>query len=127
MKAKCNEASSYEILRAVRWPKGVVCPYCEQTRVTTHTKSALTPRRRYLCLGCRRTFSDLTGTPFARTNLPLGTWFFALWLMEERLVTSELAKALEVKWDTAILIQRRLNSPGLVGKLSKMVKEVKFA
>ena len=127
MKAKCNEASSYEILRAVRWPKGVVCPYCEQTRVTTHTKSALTPRRRYLCLGCRRTFSDLTGTPFARTNLPLGTWFFALWLMEERLVTSELAKELEVKWDTAILIQRRLNSPGLVGKLSKMVKEVKFA
>ncbi len=116
-----NELSSYEILRALRWPRGVVCPHCKGTHVTTHTRSAFTPRRRYLCVTCRRTFTDLTGTPFARTNLPLRIWFLSLQLIGEVQVTSELAHALNVKWDTAAHIQRRLtvplSRPGLIRRL----------
>lgn len=126
MKVKLDEASSYQILRALRWPKGVICPYCEHACVTTHTKSALTPRLRYLCVGCRRTFTDLTGTPFARTNLPLRIWLLSLQLIGEGLATSELAKALEVKWDTAIHMQRRLapplSRPGLIRRLRDVLK-----
>lgn len=125
MKAQFDE-TSYEILRALRWPKGIVCPYCEQTRVTTHTKSVLTPRRRYLCLGCRRTFTDLTGTPFAGTNLPLRIWLLSLRLIGEVRVTSDLAKALNVKWDTAAYIQQRLatplSGPGLIRRLRDLLK-----
>ncbi len=125
MNAKFDE-TSYEILRALRWPKGVVCPYCEQMHVTMHTKSALTPRRRYLCLECRRTFSDLTGTPFARINLPLSIWLVSVRLIGEGLATSELAKALEVKWDTAVHMQRRLalllTRPGLICRLREALK-----
>ena len=126
MKAKLDEPLSYEILRTLRWPKGVVCPYCEQMRVTTHTKSALTPRRRYLCVNCRRTFTDLTGTPFASTNLPLRIWLLSLRLIGEVKVTSELAKALNVKWDTAAYIQRRLamplSRPGLIRRLREALQ-----
>ncbi len=127
MKTKFDEAWSYETLRAMRWPKGIVCPYCEQSRVTTHTKSTRTPRQRYLCLSCRRTFSDLTGTPFARTNLPLGIWLLSLRLIGEGIATSELAKALDVKWDTAVHMQRQLalplNRPGLTRRLREALKE----
>jgi transposase-like protein len=103
-----SEARCYEMLRRVRWPDGITCPFCNQRRVTTHSKTATAPRRRYLCLTCRRTFTDLTGTPMARTNLPLAMWFCCLRLMEKGQTTSKLAKQLGVKWDTASHIQRRL-------------------
>ena len=93
----------------MRWPRRIACPYCGVERVTTHTKSPATPRRRYLCLGCRRTFSDLTATPMARTNLPLGKWFQSLLLVGEGMRTSDLAKEIGVKWETAAHIQRILS------------------
>ena len=121
MKGELTEAACYEVLRRVRWPNGTTCLYCGEGRVTIHSVSPRTPRRRYLCLGCRRTFTDLTGTPFARTNLLLGTWFRCLSLMRQGHSTSALAKELGVKWDTSALMQRRLRPtlarPGLLQQL----------
>ncbi len=104
-----------------------MCPFCGGVRVTTHSKPAGTPRRRYLCLGCRRTFADLTGTPLARTNLPLGKWFLCLRLLRPGRTTTDLARALEVKWDTAVQLQRRLGMvltrPGVVRQLREAVEQ----
>ncbi len=108
VRAGFNEAWGYKMLRHVRWPNGVTCSHCGRGRVTTHSRSARTPRRRYLCLECRRTFTDLTGTPFARTNLPLGTWLLCLQLMGQGRTTAELAKKLGVKWDTTAHMRARL-------------------
>ena len=127
VRPQLDEVWCYVVLRKMRWPNGIICPYCGRRKVTTHSKFATTSRRRYLCLGCRKTFTDLTGTPFARTNLSLGKWFLCLRLIEEGRSTSELAKELGVKWDTAAHIQRRLNSPELVCKLYNMVNEGHFA
>ena len=127
MKPKLDELGCYLTLRKIRWPKGILCPYCGQKRVTMHTKSTRTPRRRYLCLGCRRTFTDLTATPFARTNLPLHVWLLSVRLIGELRLTSDLAKALHVKWDTAARIQRRLvlplNRPGFIRRLRDVLKD----
>ena len=124
---KFSEDRCYEILRQMRWPKGIICPLCEGKRVTTHSKFASTSRRRYLCVGCRRTFTDLTGTPLARTNLPLGTWFLCLDLIARGQKTSKLAKELGVKWDTAAYMLRRLDRAlirqGFVWRLRDAVKE----
>lgn len=121
MSAELSETGCYQMLRRLRWSKGAICPFCRQERITMHSKLSGTPRRRYLCLGCRRTFTDLTGTPFARTNLPLGTWFRCLQLIGTGQATSELARQLGVKWDTAARLQRRLEAglrgPGLVRQL----------
>lgn len=125
MRTDFNEAWCYEALRRVRWPDGITCPFCGRGRVTTHSKSARTPRRRYLCLGCRRTFTDLTGTPLARTNLRLGTWFRCLRLLRHGRTTTDLARALEVKWDTAVQLQRRLGvaltRPGVIRQLRELM------
>ncbi|MBI3000123.1 MAG: transposase [Deltaproteobacteria bacterium] len=127
---KFSEDRCYEILRQMRWPKGIICPLCEGKRVTTHSKFTSTSRRRYLCVGCRRTFTDLTGTPLARTNLPLGTWFLCLDLTARGQKTSELAKELGVKWDTAAYMVRRLDRAlirqGFVWRLRDAVKEAQY-
>jgi transposase-like protein len=127
MKVKLSEFGCYQMFRQIRWPDGIVCPYRGCRRVTTHSKSLGTPRRRYLCLACRRTFTDLTGTPFARTNLHLATWFLCFDLVESGLTTSELAKQLGVKWDTAAHIQRRIgaaiNGSSFINHLRQTLRE----
>lgn len=131
MRAGNSEAWCYDLLRRVRWPNGITCPFCGTKRVTTHSKSPKAPRRRYLCISCRRTFTDLKGTLFARTNLPLGTWFLGLRLIGRGCRTAEMAKDLGVKWDTAAHMQRRLakglNSPGLVRQLRDGMEKFKNA
>ena len=131
MRAEFSEAWCYGVLRTTRWPEGITCPRCGRARVTTHSKSAGMCWRRYLCLGCRRTFTDLTGTPFARTNLSLTTWFRCLRLMGQGRSTSGLARELQVKWDTSVQLQRRLAAalarPGLVRELREAAREARGA
>jgi len=121
-----SEDRCYEMLRQLRWPNGFTCPFCAGPRVTTHSRPARTPRRRYLCLGCRRTFTDLTGTPLAKTNLPLAKWFDCVRLVEQRHTTTDLARALDVKWDTAVQLERRLvlalARPGFVRQLREALE-----
>jgi transposase-like protein len=120
-----EDAWCYETLRRCRWPDGVTCPRCGLKRVTAHTRSGRTARVRYLCLRCRRTFTDLTGTPLARTNLPLETWFLCLWLFGQERSVVEMARDLGVKWDTAVHMQRRLarglSSSGFLRQLREII------
>ena len=43
------------------------CPHCAATRIYKHGMSA--GLQRYLCLGCRKSFNALTGTPLAHLRL----------------------------------------------------------
>ncbi len=52
-----------EELRTARFALGLHCPRCGCERV--HRWGSFSGRQRYLCLGCKRTFSDLTRTPAA--------------------------------------------------------------
>lgn len=52
-----------EVLRDARFSHGVACPRCSSERVQRW--GSFSGRQRYKCGGCRRTFSDLTGTPAA--------------------------------------------------------------
>jgi transposase-like protein len=51
------------LFRRLRFGSGLFCPRCGHKRV--HRWGSYGWRRRYRCLGCRRTFSDFTGTPLA--------------------------------------------------------------
>lgn len=122
-----EERGCHDLLRQLRWPDGVTCISCRKGRLTIHTRSERTPRLRYLCLDCGRTFNDLTGTIFARSNLPLSTWFEALSLLRLGLSTPELARALAVKWDTARRVSRCLlvatGAPGLTRDLERALTD----
>ena len=67
-----------ELLERLRWPEGVTCPRCKDTRV-----SRLKEYARYECVGCEYQFTATSGTIFHDSHLPLPIWFVAVLLLCE--------------------------------------------
>jgi len=75
MRSELPEEWCWKILRDLRWPAKIHCPYC-QAKAGRHWRRGHVWY--YWCSRCNRSFSDLTGTPFAGTRLPLSLWFQAI-------------------------------------------------
>jgi transposase-like protein len=67
-----------ELLERLRWPEGITCPRCKDTRV-----SRLKQYARYECVGCEYQFTVTSGTVFHDSHLPLPIWFVAVLLLCE--------------------------------------------
>lgn len=67
-----------QLLERLRWPEGVRCPRCKDTRV-----SRLKEYSRFECVGCEYQFSVTSGTIFHDSHLPLPIWFLAVLLLCE--------------------------------------------
>jgi transposase-like protein len=67
-----------ELLERLRWPEGLICPRCKDTRV-----SRLKEYARYECVGCEYQFTATSGTIFHDSHLPLPIWFIAVLLLCE--------------------------------------------
>jgi transposase-like protein len=66
------------LLERLRWPEGVQCPRCKDTRV-----SRLKEYSRFECVGCEYQFTVTSGTIFHDSHLPLTRWFLAVLLLVE--------------------------------------------
>jgi len=73
-----TDARCRELLERLRWPEGVTCPRCKDTRV-----SRLKEYARYECVGCEYQFTATSGTIFHDSHLPLPIWFIAVLLLCE--------------------------------------------
>jgi transposase-like protein len=67
-----------ELLERLRWPEGVMCPRCKDTRVSRMKEWA-----RFECVGCEYQFTVTSGTIFHDSHLPLPVWFLATLLICE--------------------------------------------
>jgi len=67
-----------QLLERLRWPEGVMCPRCNDTRV-----SRIKDYARYECVGCAYQFTVTSGTIFHDSHLPLPMWFLAVLLLVE--------------------------------------------
>lgn len=67
-----------ELLERLRWPEGVMCPRCKDTRV-----SRMKDYARFECVGCEYQFTVTSGTIFHDSHLPLPVWFLAILLLCE--------------------------------------------
>ena len=101
-----TEQHCHDALVAMRWPDGFVCPKCAGRRY-----SFCAPKRQFQCTSCRRQTSVRAGTIFHKSRTPLTKWFLAMHLMtaaKNDISSLELARQLDVKWDTAWLIKQKL-------------------
>ena len=101
-----NEDQCHAALVGMRWPEGFVCPKC-----AGRTHSYCAPKRLFQCTACRLQTSARAGTIFHKSRTPLTKWFLAMHLMttaKNDISGLELARQLDVKWDTAWLIKQKL-------------------
>ncbi|HEX9108345.1 MAG TPA: hypothetical protein VF832_13975 [Longimicrobiales bacterium] len=85
-------------LRDARFHAGLCCVQCSSVRVQRW--GTFSGRQRYRCRDCRRTFSDLTGTPLAYSKRP-ELWKPFARCMLESLSVRATARRLAIDKDTA--------------------------
>ena len=101
-----TEERCHAALVRMRWPNGFVCPKCACTK-----HSYAKARRIFQCSACRVQTSARAGTIFHKSSTPLTKWFLAMHLItsaKNDISGLELARQLDVKWDTAWLIKQKL-------------------
>jgi ribosomal protein L37AE/L43A len=101
-----TEEKCHAALVRMRWPDGFVCPACGGT---VHSYSR--ERRIFQCSACRVQTSVKSGTIFHKSKTPLTKWFLAMHLLtsaKNDISGLELARQLDVKWDTAWLMKQKL-------------------
>jgi transposase-like protein len=103
-----TEAQCEEALIQVRWSEGFRCPGCGHGgHCILHTKG----RKTFQCNACHRQTSLIAGTLFQGTNLPLTTWFLAIYLVSQAktgLSALALKRYLGVSYPSAWLIHHKL-------------------
>ena len=66
-----------------RWPDGMACVYCESPKVGRRNSKRKTPV--YRCYSCRKDFTVKVGTVMEGSNLSLGKWAMAYYLITTNL------------------------------------------
>lgn len=117
-----DEQRCREFLARLRWNGNPVCPYCSSTK-----SYVIEGGKRYKCGNntCYKKYSVTVGTVFHGSNIPLSTWFPAMYLVssQKRGISSiQLAKHLGVTQKTCWFMIHRIrealrqkNSPLLGG------------
>lgn len=72
-----DDHACLEYIKNRRWPDGIICPPCGQTR--KHHR--VTGRTAYACDYCGHHVYPLAGTIFEKSTTPLRYWFHAMYVM----------------------------------------------
>jgi transposase-like protein len=89
-----------------RWPQGVACPDCQETKRITARKLGF-----YRCNACKVDFTVRTGTVFERSHVPLDKWILAMYLLmkaRKGVSSVQLGNEIGVTQKTAWFILSRL-------------------
>ena len=103
-----DEPAAEKWFEETLWPRERGCGNCGSTR----TKE--TPKRKpmpYWCSDCRKYFSARTGTPIAKTNVPLRKWAIAIYLeltSLKSIASTKLASDIDVTQTTAWFMLHRI-------------------
>ena len=102
-----DEAACVAHLERLRWPTGIICPLCGESRKIHKYQS----RPLYKCGDCKKQFSVRKGTIFEESRLPLRKWFAASWLVtthRKGISSHQLAREIGVTQKTAWFMLGRL-------------------
>jgi transposase-like protein len=115
-----SEEKCLEVIRKLRWGRGVVCPYCNSSSIHRFGKN---PKglQRYRCKTCTKLFTDLSKTIFERTRLKLWQWFYLIKESQTRSLHS-IALDLEKPYWTIWRNAKKLKEDLLAKKLKKKLR-----
>ena len=103
-----TEAACCEAVLRARWPGGFACPRCGGS---AHCILFSLGRPLFQCHACRRQTSLTASTLFSSTELPLTTWFLAIYFISQAktgLSALELKRHIGVTYPTAWLMHHKI-------------------
>jgi transposase-like protein len=111
-----DETARKNFLLNRRWPSGVRCPRCGNSKVYESKSRPF----HWQCTSCPNTpkgqpyrFSVLVGTIFENTNYPLKTWFEVLWQMlnsKKGVSAKQIERQIGSSYPTAWFLCHRLRA-----------------
>ena len=103
-----DEETTERMFIEARWSHGIHCPFCDSTNITDRPTRKPAPFR---CNSCRKDFSVKTNTVMHGSNLSLGKWALALYLLTTNpkgIPSLRLAEYLGVTQKTAWHLAHRI-------------------
>jgi transposase-like protein len=134
-----DEDKARELLESLVWPKGPVCPHCQndgnaKSIYTLQPKTASKTAVRkgvYKCGACRKQFTVTVGTIFEDSHLPISKWLMAIFILcssKKSISANQLSRMLNITYKAAWFMAHRLRfalSPEMpLAKLLKGAVEV---
>ena len=115
-----NPDVAHAFMGNMRWPKGVVCPRCNSSRVSFSAK-----RRVWTCEDCpkRRQFTIKVGTIMEDSPIGLDKWIIGMWLVtsaKNGISSYELHRALGITQKSAWFLGHRIRFALQNGSLEKL-------
>jgi transposase-like protein len=94
-KALCWKKKCYEMIRKLRWERGVRCVKCTNRNVK---KNGIEKdgRQNYSCNNCGKYFDDVTDTIFSGQHQSVKIWVLCMYLMGLNLSNLQIAKELDL-------------------------------
>jgi transposase-like protein len=106
-----DETAARKHLEALRWPNGVVCPFCAKTETVKPLGGKSMGDGWYHCGECREKFTVRVGTVFERSKIPLHKWLLGFRLMvssKKGFSAHQLHRTLEITYKSAWFMAHRI-------------------
>lgn len=115
-----DEQSAYDVVEAVLWPKGPVCPHCGEEKRNSRMEGASTRIGTYKCYACRKKFTVKIGTIFEDSHIPMRFWLQAIFLMsssKKGISSNQLHRTFGISLRSAWFMSHRLREAMRSGSL----------
>lgn len=116
-----DEQAAYDWVEAHLWPKGPVCPHCNEDKRISKMQGKSTRIGFYKCYACRKKFNVKVGTIFEASHVPMHLWLQAFHLMagsKKGVSANQLHRTLKVTLKTGWFIGHRIREAMRAGSFS---------
>ena len=124
-----TEDEAREMLEALRWPDGAVCPHCgnkESYKLIAKSDSKKAVRNGvYKCKTCRKQFTVTVGTIFEGSHIKLTNWLMAIYLMcssKKGISAHQIHRTLGITYKTVWFMAHRIRFAMIQEPLAELIK-----
>jgi transposase-like protein len=113
-----DDDKARSLLESLRWPKGVVCPRCDNKDAKPFYKLEARPGSKagarkglYKCGACRKQFTVTVGTIFEDSHIPIGKWLMAYFILcssKKSISAHQMHRMLGMTYKTAWFMCHRI-------------------
>lgn len=101
-----DEKSARNYLENIMWSGKPVCPYCDNTQITTLKREGV-----YRCKSCKCDFTVRVGTVMQKSRIPLRKWVYAMYLVctaRKGISSLQLSKEIGITQKSAWFLLQRI-------------------